>query len=49
MIFALPREKKRSFLIIARLRITLALHWYGELVSSTELINLISHLKRFKS
>ena len=47
MIFALPREKKkRSFLIIARLRRTLALHWYGELVSSTELINLISDLKK---
>ena len=47
VIFALPREKNGFiFLIIVRLLRTLALHWYGELVSSSELINLISHLKK---
>ena len=46
MIFALPREKKGLFLKIARLFRTLAVHWYGELVSSAELINLISRLKK---
>ena len=43
MTFALPRE-----IIIAALLVTLALHRYrrGELVSSTEFVNLISHRKK---
>ena len=56
MIFALPREKKKHALFnIARLLGNLALQRFwrgrgggGELLLSTEIVNLISHRKKIK-